>query len=267
MSSTPKDEQLEGWIEAAARRVACDLRLPWKLRELREHGRRGVAKAFKDPGRGSGLSFPQQIQRHISEEVRKGGKSMRGQEEAQGGKRQLPTAERIKDALKTFSVEEWKDLIAEFEYKEVRKLGSYFKTPREEHEHGPERKKYERVDIFARERRMVLELSHPKAKLIGITDPFWDAHWQEKSRAKNLEGAPRPSERRSWSEMASERAIAEALSEPGYTVTPYQVKKWRERMEQEPFEEFEGAIGDYLLKMRDPDAYERLRHRREQGEE
>ena len=267
MSSTPKDEQLEGWIEAAARRVACDLRLPWKLRELREHGRRGVAKAFKDPGRGSGLSFPQQIQRHISEEVRKGGKSMRGQEEAQGGKRQLPTAERIKDALKTFSVEEWKDLIAEFEYKEVRKLGSYFKTPREEHEHGPERKKYERVDIFARERRMVLELSHPKAKLIGITDPFWDAHWQEKSRAKNLEGAPRPSERRSWSEMASERAIAEALSEQGYTVTPYQVKKRRERMEQEPFEEFEGDIDDYLLKMRDPAAYERLRRQREQGEE
>ena len=97
------------------------------------------------------------------------------------------------------------------------------------------------VDIFARERRMVLKLSHPKAKLIGITDPFWDAHWQEKSRAKNLEGEPRPSERRSWSEMASERAIAEALSKPGYTVTPYQVKKWRERMEQEPFEEFDGS--------------------------
>ena len=123
------------------------------------------------------------------------------------------------------------------------------------------------VDIFARERRMVLQLSHPKAKLIGITDPFWDAHWQEKSRARNLEGASRPSERRSWSEMASERAIAEALSEPGYTVTPYQVKRWRERMEQEPFEEFEGDIDDYLLKMRDPAAYERLQRRREQGEE
>jgi len=192
---------------------------------------------------------------------------MRAQAQAQGGKRQLPTDERIKDALKTFSVEEWKDFIAEFEYKEVRKLGSFLKAHREEHEHASERKKYESVDIFARERRMVLQLSHPKAKLIAITDPFWDAHWQEKSRTKNLEGAPRPSERRSWSEMASERAIAEALSGPGYTVTPYQVKRWRERMEQEPFEEFEGAVDDYLLKMRDPAAYERLRHRREQGEE
>jgi hypothetical protein len=267
VSSTPKKEQLEGWIEDAARRVAFDLGLPWKLRELREHGRRGVANALNGPSRGSGLPFPQQIQRHITEEVRKGGKSMRAQAQAQGGKRQLPTDERIKDALKTFSVEEWKDFIAEFEYKEVRKLGSFLKAHREEHEHAPERKKYVSVDIFARERRMVLQLSHPKAKLIAITDPFWDAHWQEKSRARNLEGAPRPSERRSWSEMASERAIAEALSEPGYTVTPYQVKKWRERMEQEPFEEFDGDIDDYLLKMRDPAAYERLRRRREQGEE
>jgi hypothetical protein len=266
VSSRPKKEQLEGWIEDAARRVAVDLGLPWKLRELREHGLRDVDKALRS-GQKSGLSFPQQIQRHINEEVRKGGKSMRGQEKAQGGKWRLPANERIKDALKTFSVEEWKGLIAEFGYKEARKLGSYLKAHREEHEYSPERKKYVSVDVFARERRMVLELSHPKAKLIGITDPYWDAHWQEKSRAKNQEGAPRPSERRSWSEMASERAIAEALSEPGYTVTPYQVKKWRERMEQEPFEEFDGDIDDYLLKMRDPDAYERLRRQREQGEE
>ena len=124
MSSIPKKEQLEGWIEDAARGVAFDLGLPWKLRELREHGLRGVDKALR-AGRKSGLSFPQQIQRHITEEVRKGGKSMRAQEQAQGGEWQLRTDERIKDALKTFSVEEWKDLIAEFSYKEVRKLGSY----------------------------------------------------------------------------------------------------------------------------------------------
>jgi len=130
VSSTPKKEQLEGWIDHAARRVACELRLPWKLCELREHGRHGVDKALR-PGRGSGLSFPQQIQRHIGEEVRKGGKSMCSQEEAQGGERRLPTDEHIKDALRTFSVEEWKGLIAEFGYKEARKLGSYLKAHRE----------------------------------------------------------------------------------------------------------------------------------------
>ena len=267
MGSIPKKEHRRDWIEDAARRVACDLQLPWKVRELREHAQRGVAKALRDPGRESGSSFSQRIRRHISEETRKGGKSMRDREEAQGGKRPLPTDERIKDALEIFSVEEWKGLIAEFGYKEARKLGFYLKAHREEHEHSPERKKYRSVDIFARERRMVLELGHPKAKLIGITDPFWDAHWQEKSRAKNLEGAPRRSERRSWPEMASERAIAEALNEPGYTVTAYQVKKWRERMAVEPFEEFDGDIDDYLLKMRDPAAYERLRRRREKGED
>ena len=237
------------------------------LRELREHGQRGVGKALREPAPESGSLFSQQIRRHISEEVRRGGKSMRGQEEAQGGKRPLPTDERIKEALETFTVEEWKGLIAEFGYKEAQKLGSYLKTHREEHEHSPERKKYESIDVFARERRMVLKLSHPKAKLIGMTDPFWDVLWQEESRAKNLEGAPRPSEPRSWPEMVSERAIAEALSKPGYTVTPYQVKKWRERMALEPFEEFEGDIDDYLLKIRDPAAYERLQRQREQGEE
>jgi len=38
-------------------------------------------------------------------------------------------------------------------------------------------------------------------------------------------------------------------------------------MEREPFEEFDGDIDDYLLKMRDPAAYERLWRRREQSEE
>ncbi len=192
---------------------------------------------------------------------------MRKQKAAQGGERLLPSDEQIKDALETFCVEEWKSLIEGFDYREALKLGNYIEAHRGELEQAPEWRKYERVDVTARERRIVLALSHPKARLIGVTDPFWDAVWQEMSRIKNLEGAPRPSERRSWSEMTSERAIAEALSERGYTVTPYQVKKWRERMEREPFEEFDGDTEDYLLKMRDPAAYQRLRRRREQAEE
>jgi hypothetical protein len=41
-------------------------------------------------------------------------------------------------------------------------------------------------------------------------------------------------------EMGSDRAIAEALSNGFVQITPYQVKKWRERTEREPFEEFDG---------------------------
>jgi hypothetical protein len=173
VSSTPKKKQLEDWIEDAARRVACDLRLPWKLHELREHGRRGVDKAFREPGRGSGLSFPQQIQRHISEEVRKGGKSMRDQEYAQGGKRELPTDERIKDALETFSVEDWRGLIAEFGREDLDPLRDYLDANRDELEGRPNwKKKYEGVLVKAIKRNMILKLSHPKAKLVDITDPF-----------------------------------------------------------------------------------------------
>ncbi len=67
--------------------------------------------------------------------------------------------------------------------------------------------------------------------------------------------------------MASDRAVAEALSRFGAKVSPYEVRQWRNRMQEEPREEFDGTDFDYFLKISDPAMYERLQSRREQGEE
>ena len=61
--------------------------------------------------------------------------------------------------------------------------------------------------------------------------------------------------------MASDRAIAEALSQQGHKVDRRKVGNWLKRMKQEPLGEFDGNTYEYLLKMSNPKAYERHRER------
>ncbi len=281
MGSIPNHEQLAALIEAAARKVAHRLRLPWGLERLREHGRRGVIEASEHDARRSGLSPLQHTNLRINRATQKGGEAM------QVGGQPPPSDERIEDALRTFSVEEWKQLIAEFEVEDLKALRSYLDANWEDLELRPYlvgpgvTGKHERIEAFARTRGWILALRHPKANLVDVSGPFWAAKWDRLSRAKNLGGAPRPSKRRSWDEMSSARGIAEAL-----VMAPYRriaadryrevlrdkereiqrkardVRKWMARMTEEPFEEFDGSLYDYFFKTSDPAAYERYRERR-----
>jgi len=133
---------------------------------------------------------------------------------------------------------------------------------REELERSPNwKKKYEGVLAHAIKRNLVLLLSIPNLQVTDVTGPMWAATWRQHSRVKNLEGASRPSKRRSWMEMASDRAIAEALSQQGHKVDRRKVGNWLKRMKQEPLGEFDGNTYEYLLKMSNPKAYERHRER------
>ncbi len=187
---------------------------------------------------------------------------MRVGEDTENAKRMPPSEGSIRDALETISKKQWISLIAEFGREDLDLLRGYLDAYRGELERKPEwEKKYKGVLAHAIVRNIVLMLSVPNLQVTDVTGPMWAATWYQHSRAKALEGAPRPSKRRSWMEMASKRAIAEALSQQGRKVDRRDVANWFERTEREPFEEFDGDAYEYWLKMSDPKAYERHRER------
>ncbi|MCA1731474.1 MAG: hypothetical protein LC751_19365 [Actinobacteria bacterium] len=209
-----------------------------------------------------GLPFPQYAWRYIFDATQRGGKIMRAKEDAKSAKRTPSSEECIRDALETFSKKQWIPLIAEFEREDLDPLRDYLDANRAEFERGPSwKKKYEGVLARTIERNIVLVLGTPNLQVTYVTDPMWAATWHQHSRIKALEGAPRPSRRRSWMEMGSKRAIAESLSQQGHKVDRREVSKWFERMEREPFKEFDGDSYEYWLKISDPKAYERHRER------
>jgi len=159
---------------------------------------------------------------------------------------------------RNLSKKQWIPLIAEFGREDLDLLRGYLDANSGELERKPDwEKKYKGVLAHAIERNIILMLSVPNLQVTDVTSPMWAVTWHQYSRAKVLEGAPRPSKRRSWMEMASKRAIAEALSQQGRKVDRRDVGKWFERMEREPLEEFDGDAYEYWLKMSDPKAYER----------
>ena len=268
MGSISDDQQLRQRIESAAIQVAIEFRIPWRLSELRERGRHGVSRARAVCDERLGLPFPQFAWRYICDTTRRGGELMRVEEDTESAKRTPPSEGCIRDALETLSKKQWIPLIAEFGREDLDLLRGYLDANRGELERKPDwEKKYKSILARAIERNIVLILSLPNLQVTDITGPMWAATWHQHSRAKALEGAPRPSKRRSWMEMASKRAIAEALSQQGRTVDRRDVGKWVEHIKLEPFEEFDGDAYEYWLKMSDFKAYERHRERLRQAGE
>jgi hypothetical protein len=86
VNSIPDDKYLGAQINAAARSTALELRLPWGLSKLREHGKLGAVKARTAYDWRLGLSPAQQQRMCIRKETLKGGESMRAWEAAEWGK-------------------------------------------------------------------------------------------------------------------------------------------------------------------------------------
>lgn len=273
MGSIPDDKQLARRVEVAAKEIAVQFRLWWRLSDLRMHGWNGVREAKTKHDERLSTPFPRFALRYINEETRRGAdKIMRTQKDTKPANRTPPSEERIRDALETFSILEWVPLIAEFGREDLDLLSHYLLTNRGELERSPDwEKKYKGLTAHAIQRNIDLLLSHPNLRVTNVTGPMWAEVWRQYSRAKNLEGAPRPSKRRSWMEMASARGVAEALSQHGHKVDRRKVEKWFERIDLEPFEEFAGTPYEYWLYISDPEAYkrhrERLRSAREGDEE
>jgi hypothetical protein len=259
------------YIGRAARKAACDFCLPWKLARLRELGKHGILSAVKEQ-RYTALGVPlkRYVEGCIDREIRTGAVAILKRK--MEGIDCLPPEESIGEAYETFSNDEWERLIARCNKEDLKALLSYLKTNKEDLTQNPEEDwpKYSSVYAAAAKRSMILTFSKGEWVTTPISDPLWAAVWRERSRKRTRQGLPRPSQRRSWREMDSDRAVAEAL---GYDPenTHKQVASWRKRMKEVPFEryveKFGGNWSDYLTWVRSPRLYKKIQSLRQHREE
>ncbi len=130
--------------------------------------------------------------------------------------------------------------------------------------------KYGGVYDAAGTRRLVLKFRQGNWVGTPISDPLWAAAWWEMSRKHTRQGLPRPSKRRSWMEMASDRAVAESLGYDPDTMHK-KVARWRKRMKNVSLEEFVAKFGgdwtDYLTWVYSPRRHSEIkRARKRRGE-
>jgi hypothetical protein len=190
-----------------------------------------------------------------------------------------PLVKSVSDAYRTYSKDEWKDLITKLDHAALRPLLLYLRDNKDQLtraevdqddiaqdepgdliRHVSERAtapwvKYGAVFETAAKRSMILLFSRGGDwKVTPISDTPWAALW-------NKVGAPPTSKKRTPAELHGPRAIAEAL---GYDPDNMhkQVAEWLERMEELPFEEFVerygGDLSDYLTWVRSPRLHNKI---------
>jgi len=231
------------------------------LQELKTGGFRGI-QTFVDEDKfveSMGEPFERQAYKWILQATIATGEGLRAS--ALAGQLPEPSNEQIREALNAFSVQEWRNLIDEFERRDVDALRSYLTANKEPLIKWLGRSKFDSIAGRRLGRSLILRLSQP-LKRTCITDSLWAAHIHAHARLRNIEGAPRPSIKRSWAEVGGLNNIAESLSAQGHEVSPYKVKEILARIKQTPFEEFDGDYKDYLFWATDPKSYEHHLHLR-----
>jgi hypothetical protein len=255
-------ELFDEYVRRAARKAACDFCLPWKLAGLSESGKVGIWMAYRDQRDTElGLPLERYVESCIDRKIQMDAEAIHKSKMA--GKDSLPPEESIGEAYRTFSKDEWDRLIARCNKDDLKVLLSYLNTNKEELTQSSEEDwpKYSRVYAAAAKRSMILRFSQGRWVATPISDPVWATVWRERSRKRTRQGLPRPSQRRSWMEIASDRAVAEAL---GYDPdnTHKQVASWRKRMQDVPFEKyvekFGGNWSDYLTWVRNPRLHQKI---------
>jgi hypothetical protein len=262
MTNIPSRARPEAILDKTASDAAYELRLPWRVAQLREI----AAEAYettRPPTADLGLPgeriYTRRMLQSIREQVKKTGEKMErlpfGQNKPSAG----PSDIQIREALFTFSVQQWRDLIDGFDQSDVDALRSYLDANKNALVSRLGYNKYHTVFGQVVKRGLILLFSHGWTR---VTDAYWAAHIHNIARQHNIEGSPRPSAKRSWAEVGDLNNIAESLSVGGPKVTPYKVKMMLGRMKQTPFEDFDGTFEDYLLWATDPKAYKRHLHAR-----
>jgi hypothetical protein len=190
-----------------------------------------------------------------------------GQEEA--------TSEQIEEALKTFSAEQWCELVDGLERRDLDVLVGYLQNNREEMFADA---KWRRVHDMVAARGLGLTLSRLDRsgyKEVVVSDPMWAAIFWRRAREDNLRRRP-GTEKRTRAESGRYAAVAESLSEMGRKVHDRQIRRWLDRLREYPewkdFLERQGPIPnelnpvdlDFWSKIADPNGYKRSLRRREQ---
>jgi len=230
-----------------ARDVAFELRLPWRVEQLRVIALEANPTA-KHRAEKSGLSRKQadeRVRQLIYGEVSKFGKEM----DALPPGEERVTPEQIETALEAFTSVEWRSLVKDFALEEADTVCSYVDDNRRRliGTFGSG-KVYAVIGATAR-RGTELWLGEKRSKLVPISDPYLALVLRDLAREVNCKGKGHSAKGRSVDELTSDRALARRLTKRDeqtgreMKVSPYQVKQWRERMEELSFEQYAAEVG------------------------
>jgi len=251
--------QIDDALQTAAKEFKLMWCLPECLPKLRRAAEEGISDASAKPNPNlRDYPFPRQAAIVIAKHVRKAAAGLSADRKA--GALEEPSNEQIRVALEFFSKEEWRELVDGFEQRDNDTLRSYLDPNRKALEKWLGTGKFNAIFGAAILRRTYLACSEPGARLISVTDAFWAARIEDLVRHRNIRGGSLPSGKRSWDEVRSPKAISEGLTFRGRGASPYKVRQMLARMEEAPFEDFDGDHMDYFMWATNPKDFER--HRR-----
>jgi hypothetical protein len=233
--------------------VALELRLPWRVAELRGKALEAYRTATRRAA-SSGLP-PEQadesIRRFTAEQVKRAAEGM----EWLPPDERRPTPERLTTALEAFATEEWIGLIDGLDQTDTRALLSHIRQHEENLKQRIGAGKVLRIKDGTIMRDTKLWLAENRTKLMPISDVHWAivmpylVRKENLARAANRERLGSPAKGRSAAEAGSDRSIARLLSkrdeQTGHemNVSPYEVKQWRERAEELSFTQYAADVG------------------------
>src|SRR5215203_156792 len=247
MDSTPSPDRRDQILEDIARNVAFESRHPWRVEELRAKAVEAYETAEPLPA-SLGLSRAQVYKRmlqRINDQVKM---AAEGMDRLPPGQRE-PTPEQTIAALEAFSIEQWIDLIGSLDQTDTGALLSHIRQYANALKQRLGAKKVARIEGRAIMRDVDLWLRENRSKVVPITDVYWSLPWPELVRQANREGKGHPATGRSVAELSSDRSIARLFSkrdeQTGHEmkVSPYEVKRWRERVERLTYEQYLVDVG------------------------
>jgi hypothetical protein len=264
-------ERQDRVLESIARGVAFERRLPWRLAELREEAAKAYDTAESPP---ASLGLPlEQVSRSMLRQIYEQVKNAAGRMDPLPPDQSQPTTQQIRAALEAFSSKQWTPVerfppmglsppmegwpIIEARFglmqsvgrAEVEALLHHIRQVNGDLARRIGARELEAIEGVAISRQIELTLPEDRPKLVAISDPFWACFWRELARQVTRQHRGLPARGRSVIEQASDRNIAKRLSKSdaktgrAMTVTPYEVRMWRERMAKLSFEQFAAAVG------------------------
>jgi hypothetical protein len=247
-----------------ANAVAFELGLPWRVEDLRMKALE-VYRTVERRAANSGLSREQAselVREHIYEQVMKAGK----RRDALPPDKSKPTPEQIEMALEAFTVKQWTPveqspsidgwptiekrfgLMESVSQVEVEALLSYIRQHSARLKEWLGATKVDAIEGRAIERHTQLSLPEDRLKLIPVSDVYWTGYWHEQARQANRVGKGHTATGRSIVELSGDSSIARRLTKRDeqtgrdMKVDDREVKRWRERMESLPFEQYAADV-------------------------
>jgi hypothetical protein len=226
-------------VQGVAHDAAVEAGFPWEMKRL--------MRAALQGGQTTGSA------RGISDHVRAEAARIRAQ--LTSGELPEPSNEQIREALMTFTTDEWRALIREFDRRDVDILRDYLDANKEPLMRWLGRGKFNVIFAERMTRHFLLFFRQP-IRETTTSDAMWAAYYYNEARCQNRACEPLPSIKRSGAETGGPNNIAEILSVRGGNPSPYKVRMMLRRMEQTPFEAFDGEPAEYFFWATDLKAYE-----------